>query len=112
MAVAGLTVLGAGATAWSGLDAEANPGPTTVKRECMGVGDSCAAYRTGLAAQLRTNVLLGVTGVLAVSSAVIGVFFTDWSGGRMHASSGTGGPAAPRVAAFVGPASAGLLGTF
>src|SRR5581483_6517276 len=81
VAIAGLTVLGAGATAWSGLDALSNPGTTAVKNECMGQGDSCGAYRAGLAAQLRTNVLLGVTGVLAVSSAVIGVFFTDWSGG-------------------------------
>jgi hypothetical protein len=111
VAVAGLTVVGAGATAWSGLDAESNPGQAAVRRECVGQGESCDAYRTGVAAQLRTNVLLGVTGVLAVSSAVIGVFFTDWSGGRMHAS-GTGGPATPRIATFVGLGSAGLLGTF
>src|SRR5258708_2140732 len=33
VAFAGLTVLGAGATAWSGLDAEANPGQDAVRRD-------------------------------------------------------------------------------
>jgi hypothetical protein len=111
VALAGLTVLGAGATAWSGLDTEANPGQAAVRRECMGVGDSCSVYREGLAAQLRTNVLLAVTGVFAASAAVVGVFFTDWS---PNDRSPRAGAVQNRyvLEPYVGPASAGLRGTF
>jgi hypothetical protein len=111
VAFAGLAILGAGATTWSGLDAEANPGQAAVRRECAGVGDSCSVYRQGLAAQLRTNVLLGVTGAFALSAAVIGVFFTDWSP-NAHPRSAASVPTSYRLEPFIGPASAGLLGTF
>jgi hypothetical protein len=111
VAFAGLTILGAGATTWSGLDAETNPGQAAVRRECAGIGSSCAAYGQGLAAQLRTNVLLGVTGVVALSAAVIGIFFTDWSPADGPRAAAVGQGPYP-VEPFVGPSSAGLLGSF
>jgi hypothetical protein len=113
VAFAGLSILGVGATVWSGLDAEANPGQTAVRRDCVGMGDSCSIYREGLAAQLRTNVILGVTGAFAVSATVIGLFFTDWSShGRASAYGTTKGVHPYQMEPFLGPGSAGLLGTF
>jgi hypothetical protein len=112
VALAGLAVVGAGATAWSGLDAEANPGQAAVRRECAGVGDSCQAYRQGLSAQLRTNVLLGGTGVFALTATVIGIFFTDWHPADRPRTAGATAAPRPPLEPYFGPASAGLLGTF
>jgi hypothetical protein len=39
----------------------------------------CPAYQEGLSAQLRTNIALGVTGGMALATAVVGIFFTQWS---------------------------------
>ncbi len=77
--LAGLTAVGGGATVVSGLDAKNNPGADAVRRDCAGLGDSCPTYQRGLNAQLRTNILLGATAGLAVVTAVVGVFFTEWS---------------------------------
>lgn len=77
--LAGLTAVGGGATIVSGIDARSNPGADAVRRDCAGQGESCPTYQRGLDAQLRTNVLLGATAGLAVVTAVVGVFFTDWS---------------------------------
>ncbi len=76
---AGLTVVGIGATVFSGIDAQNNPGVSAVKRDCVGLGESCPTYQKGRDAQFRTNVILGVTGGVALATAVIGVFFTQWS---------------------------------
>jgi hypothetical protein len=76
---AAATVAAAGVTVWSGLDAKNNPGVEAVRRDCVGQGESCATYQQGKSAELRTNVLLGVTGGLAIGSAVIGLLFTQWS---------------------------------
>jgi hypothetical protein len=76
---AGLTAVGIGGTIFSGLDAQNNPGVDAVKRDCVGLGTSCPTYQKGRDAQLRTNIILGVTGGVAVATAVIGVFFTQWS---------------------------------
>jgi hypothetical protein len=76
---AGATVIAVGATVISGIDAENNPGPAAVLRDCVGQGTSCAEYQKGVSAQTRTNVLLGVSAGLAALTTVIGVFFTEWS---------------------------------
>src|SRR6185295_5682578 len=75
----GATVAAAGFTAWSGIDAKNNPGVDAVRRDCVGKGESCPTYQQGKDAELRTNVLLGVTGGLALGTAVVGLFFTQWS---------------------------------
>jgi hypothetical protein len=73
-------VLG-GVTTWSGIDTLNNPGQENI--------DTCRASPPcdwqkmndeGLAHQTRTNVLLGVTGVVAVTTGVIALFFTNWGG--------------------------------
>ena len=76
---AGLTVVAGAATVLSGLDARNNPGADAVRRNCVGQGDACPDYQRGRDAQLRTNVLLAVTGGLFAASAVVGVFFTEWT---------------------------------
>ncbi len=75
---AALTAAGLGVTVWSGLDATSNPGTAAVRRECVGLGTSCPAYQSGLAAQLRTNVLIGATAGVAAATAVVGIFFTEF----------------------------------
>lgn len=75
---ASLTAVSGVVTLWSGLDTQKNPGPEAVKEECKGLGESCAAYQEGLQKQKRTNILLGVTGGLAVFS-VVSAILTDWS---------------------------------
>jgi hypothetical protein len=102
---AGLTAVGVGLTIWSGLDAQKNPGPDAVRADCVGQGESCPQYQQGLGAQRRTNVLLAVTGGVAAVTAVLGVFFTQWSHSD-HPATGL------RLQPAVGVGQAGLQGTF
>ncbi|HEY8092069.1 MAG TPA: hypothetical protein VIF09_29610 [Polyangiaceae bacterium] len=102
---AGLTAVGVGVTVFSGVDAQKNPGTAAVKADCVGQGTSCPEYQQGLDAQRRTNILLAATAGVGVVTAVVGVFFTQWS----H-------PAAPATGFSVepvfGPGQAALRGTF
>jgi hypothetical protein len=79
---AGLTAVAGGITIWSGIDTVNNPGADKVEEECRGQGDSCALYQEGLSKQRRTNILIGVTAGLGVATLVVGLFATDWSGGK------------------------------
>lgn len=84
----GTTTVVGGITVWSGLDARANPGPDTVREKCVGLGTACPEYQDGLSKERRTNYLLAGTGIGVASTAVIGLFFTDWgdrSGGKQEA---------------------------
>ncbi len=74
----GLTVAAGGATAISGFEAQKHPGTAAVRADCVGQGTSCPEYQQGLSAQLRTNVLLGVTGGLGLVTAIVGLFLTQW----------------------------------
>ena len=76
-----LTAGGAGFVTWSGVNAESSPGTATVRAQCVGAlaMPTCPAYQEGLSAQLRTNIALGVTGGVALATAVVGIFFTQWS---------------------------------
>jgi len=106
LAGAAATTVGVGLTLWSGIDALNSPGQDAVRHACAGVGPGCQEYRQGLAAQLRTNVLLAATGGVAVATAVVGVFFTQWS----HPAQPKTG--AVQVMTVVGPGQAALLGSF
>lgn len=79
---AGLTAVVGGITIWSGVDTVNNPGADKVKEECGDQGESCALYQEGLSKQRRTNILLGVTAGVGVATILIGVFATDFSGGK------------------------------
>jgi hypothetical protein len=106
LAGAGLTAVGVGLTIWSGIDAENNPGTDAVKAGCVGQGESCPLYQQGLSAQRRTNILLGATAGVAAVTAVLGVFFTQWSHAERPAAAGL------RLEPALGVGQAGLRGTF
>jgi len=77
----GLTAVAGGVSVWSGLDTQSSPGPDKVREACQAGADDCQSlYQKGVDKQQRTNILLGVTAGVGVATAVIGAFFTDWSG--------------------------------
>jgi hypothetical protein len=82
---AGLTAVVGGITIWSGVDTVNNPGADKVKEECGDQGESCALYQEGLSKQRRTNILVGVTAGVGVATILVGIFATDWSGGKSAA---------------------------
>ncbi|MCS6902602.1 MAG: hypothetical protein NZX77_22930, partial [Polyangiaceae bacterium] len=75
----GLTVALGGASIWSGLDAQSNPGPDKVKERCVGLGERCPEYQDGLSRQRRTNILLAATGGTAILTGIVASLFTNWS---------------------------------
>jgi hypothetical protein len=107
---AGLTAVGAGLTIWSGIDTQNNPGANAVKADCVGQGTSCPEYQKGLSSQLRTNVLIAASGGVGLVTAVIGVFFTQWSRVDTRPAE-TGLHVMPVLGLNNGPEAA-LLGTF
>lgn len=76
----GLTVALGGATVWSGLDTQSNPGPDKVKERCVGLGESCPEYKDGLSRQRRTNILLAATGGTAIVTGLVAALLTNWKG--------------------------------
>lgn len=83
---AGATVAAGGVTAWSGIDTVNNPGKERVQNECAAHDENCELYKEGRAKQARTNVLLGVTGAMAVATGLIGALAIDWVGGKSSES--------------------------
>jgi hypothetical protein len=75
---AGATAVAGGVTIWSGIDTANNPGADKVKAECPKNDTSCPLYKEGRSKQARTNILLGVTGGLAVATGVIAAIAVDW----------------------------------
>ncbi len=69
----GLTVVSGALLAWSGLD-------TLEKRDAYEKNPTQDAYDDGTKLELRTNVLAATTGVLGISTILIGAFATDWGG--------------------------------
>jgi len=92
---AGATVLAGSITLWSGLDMVASPGKDRVRIDCAGKDDTCPTYQDALSSQRRTNILLGVTGGLAVGTAVVGLFLTRW--GSPQPATRTGSSVTPVI---------------
>lgn len=94
---AAVTVGAGGATVWSGLDAQNNPGVDVVREACAGRGMDCPEYQDGVSRQNRTNILIATTAGAGVVTLVIGAFLTDWGGDEAPSGSGQR-PASPSVA--------------
>jgi hypothetical protein len=78
----GVTAVLGGVTIWSGLDTIKNPGEQAVRDNCGKYADpvnECPDYKTGLAHQLRTNILIGATSVVGATTVVLAVL-TNWGG--------------------------------
>jgi len=120
----GLTAVVGGVSVWSGLDTQNNPGTNKVRDACQSGSPDCQSlYQKGVDKQHRTNILIGATAGLGVATAVIGAFFTDWSGGKKAAPDTEAAKARPsRLSrsgfsvepwfAFGSGASVGALGRF
>lgn len=67
------TAASAGVLVWSGLD-------TLSARDAYVQRPTEAGYNDGASREVRTDVLIASTAVLGVATAVVGVFFTEWSG--------------------------------
>lgn len=94
-----LTAAAGGVTIWSGIDATNNPGKDAVRAGCVGQGTECELYKDGLAAETRTNILIGVTAGLGATTLVLAIL-TDWDGSpEPTASVGGVRVALPSVAA-------------
>lgn len=107
--VGSVLTVGAGvATIISGVDALGNPGTEKVKKDCVGLGETCPTYQQGLAAQTRTNVLIGVTAGVGVLTAVVGLFLTQWSSPKQPAAAWVG----PMVGAGPQGGTVGFQGAF
>ncbi len=76
----GLTVAAGVATTISGISTLNSPGKEAVRTGCVGQGTSCPLYQSGLDGETRTNIGIGATLGLAAATAIVGVFFTGWSG--------------------------------
>lgn len=81
-----LTAVATGLTVWSGLSTLSRRDRYVLNRDQQ----TQENYDDGKAAQTRTNVLLAVTGGVAVLTAVTAVFFVDWHGTRSTAMVGVG----------------------
>ena len=99
----GLTAVSGGILIWSGIDTINNPGTDAVRNGCIGQGTDCALYQQGKSEELRTNVLIGVTGGLGLLTFV-SIFLTQWSHPHHEA--------AAWVMPTVGFGSVGLAGRF
>lgn len=84
---AGAAVALGGVGVWSAIDTggrhddfERSGCPANIR-----LGDCASLAEAGRAAELRTNVLFGVSGALAVGALAMGVFFTDWGSAKGRA---------------------------
>lgn len=68
---AGVTAVLAGVTIWSAVD-------TRSKRNEFDTAPTTQLYDDGVAAQKRTNILIGVTAGVGVATALVGVFAVKW----------------------------------
>ncbi len=105
---AGITVAAGVGTVLSGIDTRNSPGVDAVRKACAGKDTSCPEYQDGKSKELRTNVLLGVTIGAAAITAIVGLFFTQWS----TASTASSASVKVGVAPAAGGGSAFAAGTF
>jgi hypothetical protein len=105
----GATAVLGGVTIWSGIDTINNPGKDKVRNACLNNLPTCdSLFNQGTNAELRTNILIAATSVVGVATAVVGIFFTDFSGKKKTEDTAR---IVPWVSYEGGPA-AGAMGRF
>lgn len=105
----GATAVLGGVTIWSGIDTLNNPGKDKVRNACLNNLPTCdSLFNQGTNAELRTNILIAATSVVGVATAVVGIFFTDFSGKKKTEDTAR---IVPWVSYEGGPA-AGAMGRF
>jgi hypothetical protein len=110
---AATTVVLAGVSTWSYIDTVNNPGKEKVEADCVGLGEDCPTWKEAKQKELRTNILLGATGVVGVATLVIAAV-TDW-GGSVEAEDQSDESSGIRVRPWVGigqGATVGAIGRF
>jgi hypothetical protein len=80
-----LTGVAAGLSVWSGIDTLGQHSSFENAGCIQGAGATCSSLRSeGLAAQTRTNILLGGTAVLAATTLALGIFVVRWQRSSSH----------------------------
>lgn len=82
IAGAGATAVLTGITIWSGLDTKSAYRDYERDLPALSQADADERVRNGHARELRTNLLLAGSVVCAAGTAVLGVWFVDFSGGK------------------------------
>lgn len=103
----GTTAAVGAVTIWSGVDTLTNPGIEEVRDKCKDT--DCALYREGQSKELRTNLLLSGTVVLAVATAATGIFATDFRGVPNGSTRGSS-QSSVRLIANLGTGKSAFLG--
>lgn len=80
---AGLTVVLGGVTLWSGLDTQSAVQDFDEREASLPESEAQNLLDEGHAKETRTNILIGATSVVGVTTLVLAAFFVDW-GGRGH----------------------------
>ena len=101
-----------GVTVWSGIDTKNNPGPERVKNECAAGDTDCPLYKEGRSKQLRTNILIGVTGGLALATGLVGALAVDWGGGSKDDTTAKAKKKIQPMAGWSHGPNLGVRGTF
>lgn len=99
----GATAVSGGLLVWSGVD-------TLSARDAYVQRPTEAGYNAGVGLQARTDVFIGTTAALGIATAVIGAFFTEWSGSG--ASERAGLRAVPTLGMGNGGPQVGVIGSF
>jgi hypothetical protein len=91
-----------------------SPGKSAVMSACSGgySGLCPSKYQEGRGNQLRTNVIIAVTTGVAAATAVVGLFFTQWSPPAATAGARAVRTSRPFVVPTVGIGGAGVEGSF
>lgn len=76
---AGLTAVAGGVLIWSGIDTLTANDNYVRSADAAPLATVESLYASALDAQLRTNILVGVTGALAATAVILAIF-TDWDG--------------------------------
>ncbi|MEZ4228289.1 MAG: hypothetical protein R3B89_03930 [Polyangiaceae bacterium] len=89
---AGLTVVLGGLTLWSGLDTQNSVQEFDQREASLPESEAQTLLDEGHAKETRTNVLIGATSVVGVTTLVFAAFFVDWGASKHPTHAFVSGP--------------------